>query len=132
MPDFLTRLRELEAKATKGPWTAVELCPTDGTITEYVAKTIELGERAEYFAVRCESNPSGRFDVCHTGNGPTSPENAALISLLRNAAPEIAALVEAVEADPYCLGQFDPGDPRCGKCAGCRTFAALAALRGKG
>jgi len=96
----LKDLKALEAKATKGPWTAAVLGNLDGSVPtveqtkRYVAGCIDVGAPdARYHFVEA-IKPDGPADVCHGGNGPTSMENAALIAALRNAAPELIARLE--------------------------------------
>lgn len=86
--------------ATPRPWSAVRLIDRDGSplraesAASYVAGCIRSGGDRDFFAVLATGEDGEPVDVCHTGNGPTSRANAALIA----AAPDmLAALVACVE-----------------------------------
>jgi hypothetical protein len=87
-----------ETKFTKGKWTAVRLVQDDGApmrgeaAKKYVCAVIDAGGERDYFAV-CGVDDKGTLDICHTGNGPTSPMNANLIST----APEMHKILEDVQ-----------------------------------
>lgn len=74
------------------PWQAVRLIHADTQepmtpeqVGEYVRNSVLVHpDSAEFYAVVCEK-PDGSADVCHVGNGPTSPANAAFIA----AAPQL-------------------------------------------
>jgi len=95
-PD-LDELTKLEKAATPGPWTGARMVHADrcdalthDELVEYFARTLtksaaESGT-SDFFFTRCEK-ADGPADVCHTGNGPTSWPNAALIAAARNALP---------------------------------------------
>ena len=51
--------------------------------------------------------------------------------ILRNAAPELIALLEAVSEEAGCTTKHFAEDFDCGGCAGCRLTAALDALNKK-
>ena len=102
MSAFVDALRAADKAATGAPWAAVRLTNegrefTPDEFATYVRNSLAKGVGADIFAAMCEK-PDGPADVAHFGNGPTSAENLALAVLLRNAAPEIAALVEAGDA----------------------------------
>jgi len=104
----IQRLQELEKAATPGPWTSENYHMEDGfplptdemvSIVETVIRnTANRGDGSPYLnVVGGESKV-----VCFTLNGPTSPENAALIASMRNALPtlllEIVRLREELAA----------------------------------
>ena len=102
---FATLLRKLDAEASKAPWEAYECDgPTGfkGTQAEYLRTTPDgFGSGCSAFGIL---EPSPNFgNVAHVGalyhNGRVRVEeeraNARAIVTLRNAAPEVAALVEA-------------------------------------
>ena len=104
----LPALREAVAKMTEGPWTAYRMTHhergDDLTLEEIgkyvrnsVAKSAEKSGSSAFLFVSAEK-PDGPADVCHVGNGPTSPQNAAGIVALRNAAPALLDEVEALRA----------------------------------
>ena len=94
---FAALVRRLDAEASKAPWEHVRLDLQVDDFAAYVASCVEAGPLDEIHAVLCHK-ADGAADVAHTGNGPMSPENARAIVTLRNAAPEVAALVEAAGA----------------------------------
>lgn len=146
-------LRRLLAEATPGPWVKL----TYGTAS--TAKAAGTVARAVYATARKAGVPmtdlteisaperDGRL-VAFTGNGPHSPENAALIVAAVNALPDLLALVDAARAvarwndtthgndrghDHHCpLGRGDdwysPGDPARCTCGWALAAPALDAL----
>jgi hypothetical protein len=101
--DDLARLTEMEAKATPGPWRGT-------TIGNYDQKHAAAAAYEAVMARRLGDSPDVQFsdlswvqtegddwlNVALIGNGKDSPENAAFIAALRNAAPSLIA--EAREA----------------------------------
>lgn len=78
--NLITRLRELDQKATKGPWTI------DDAYDDFpVERTPGI------------SSPSGAVVVTDLGYYPPMRKDAVLITELRNALPRIIALLEAAE-----------------------------------
>jgi len=87
---------------TPGPWKAYRMTNantgelfTPDEVGEYVANTVrksaEESGTIDFLFIGCEKD-SGPADVCHVGNGPTSPANARLIA----AAPEMLEALESV------------------------------------
>lgn len=114
---FAALLRTLDAEASKAPWEAYECDgPTGfkGTQAEYLRTTPDgFGSGCSAFGIL---EPSPNFgNVAHVGalyhNGRVRVEeeraNARAIVTLRNAAPQVAALVEAVEAYRVSVGRYD-------------------------
>ena len=134
---FAALVRKLDAEASKAPWEAYECDgPTGfkGTQAEYLRTTPDgFGSGCSAFGIL---EPSPNFgNVAHVGalyhNGRVRVEeeraNARAIVTLRNAAPEVAALVEAAGAlrhydDPTVLFRAAELAP---------IFAALDALAAK-
>lgn len=95
---------------TPGPWTTFRMTvdddlPTPEQIGEYVKnsviKSAERSGTTDFLFVSCVKE-DGESDVCHVGNGPTSPANAQLIA----ASPDLWEL-----AISFCAaetpGEFD-------------------------
>jgi hypothetical protein len=82
---------------TPGPWTAFRMAGEDGqplraaAAATYVAQCIEAGGDRDFYAVSVQTE--GGPDICHTGNGPTSAENARLIA----AAPDLLEALKTAE-----------------------------------
>lgn len=101
----LDELEALENAATPGPWVSYRMVHADrgNTMTpnelgEYVANSVtksftESGSW-DFLAVIAEKQ-GGPADVAHVGNGPTSPDNAKLIELSRNALPALISELRA-------------------------------------
>lgn len=82
-----------ETKHTPGPWKLMRLeSEQHEEIAAYQAGCTAKG-KGPFFIVLCEK-PDGPADVAHTGNGPTSGWNGALIA----AAPELLEALKAVDA----------------------------------
>jgi hypothetical protein len=92
---------------TPGPWTWGRLVDDTGEplrgepLEAYVLGTIERSGGADFFAVLCEK-PDGPADVCHTGNGPTSAENARLIAAAPDLLEAARVMLEAPNDDSDC------------------------------
>lgn len=88
---FAALVRRLDAEASAAPWFGGHLSMTDdGCDCTYVLNEHQMGDVAT-FAVRKDGDP-------HGSEYPTKVEciaNMAMTRTLRNAAPEVAALVEA-------------------------------------
>lgn len=90
--------------ATPWPWAAYQMVHdergdhlTADEIGEYVKNSVvkSAGESGSMgFLFVSANKPSGPADVCHVGNGPTSPANADFIA---NAPEDIATLLRAVD-----------------------------------
>lgn len=91
---------------TPGPWTACRMVHqqtgedmTPEQVGEYVAnsviKSAAVSGSMAFLFVSCEKE-DGPADVCHVGNGPTSPANAKLIA----AAPDLLAALKELMEDP--------------------------------
>ena len=112
---FLDLLKSADAAATPGPWSSVP-CDQGGDI-------LRRGPRDESKVDRSLHHPQSHLQV-------VPGADARIAVLLRNAAPEIAALVEAADRvsryfDPVDGGQGDlDGD-------GKRLLSALVALDAK-
>ena len=83
----------LAAEASPGPWEAVQLTHNGellrgDDLVEYIRNSIKASPREEFLAVLCEK-PDGPADVCHVGNGPTSPANARFIEKARELVPAL-------------------------------------------
>lgn len=132
MPDFLKTLRDLDAKATPGPWTYApdriepdNVSPRDGgTIEDH-----DMG-RVAVLDLTAEDPADGYIA------GWRHNHNGHLLVLLRNSVPRIAALVEAVGAykvahDAF-MGNNDPDRHNALAREACRIhdamFPALTAL----
>jgi hypothetical protein len=95
-------------QATAAPWTAYRMTHEDRgdaltpeELGEYVKNSV-LKSAAEsgttdFLFVGCEK-PTGPADVCHVGNGPTSPANAQFIASSRTLLPRALATIALVEA----------------------------------
>ncbi len=85
-----------EFKGTPGPWKAFNMVNKSGDamtpeeIGEYVKRCVMKGAPGRFLFI---SDPETSLDICHVGNGPSGPYNAALIEK----APEL--LSELQEAD---------------------------------
>lgn len=116
----IAELERYEAQATPGPWLPFTMAADDnGTrltpeqIGDYVKNSViksyaESGSD-KFIFVSCEKE-DGPADVCHVGNGPTSPQNAAFITALRNHAlpviKEQQASIDQLEADNRRLREY--------------------------
>ena len=120
---LLTRLREMEEKATKGPW-ATETTDRvwDGKVVlrnRFIVRPREPGQPSQQVA---------EFFL----QVPHCDDDAALIAATRNALPKLLAVVEATSAyrkgspDCYC----GPDDGECAPCSalGKTVDVKLAAL----
>jgi hypothetical protein len=95
-------------KASKGPWEHALMVKEGGEpwnsaeeIAEYVCNCIKSGKSLDFYFVSAEKE-DGRADVCHVGNGPTSPENCHFIAKARTDLPAaLEALQEAVKILRY-------------------------------
>ena len=95
--------------ATEGPWFGGYMAQADSPaplspdeVGQYVAATIRLSAETsghERFYFLRAQKPDGPADVCLTGNGPTSLENAAFTAHARTAVPALAAAVEELVAE---------------------------------
>ena len=103
----LDELEQLLKKATPGPWLAANMVHADrrdamtaDELGAYVAanvrRSIEDGGSADRFLF-LTTNEDDAPDICHVGNGPNGPTNAALIAALRNEAPRLLAAAREVE-----------------------------------
>lgn len=107
---------------TPGPWVAYRLVHEDTNepmtpdqIGEYVRNSViksakESGSH-DFLFISAEK-PDGPADVCHVGNGPTSPANAAFIVRACNVHDELlAALRKAVDTIRafHAIGLGDEG-----------------------
>lgn len=89
------------AQHTQGPWHAFNMVGEDGQpmtaeqLGEYVKnsvlKSIEDGGASDRFLFI--STGDGDPDICHVGNGPRGPFNAALIA----AAPDLLEVLKSAE-----------------------------------
>ena len=87
-------------RASAGPWLTGIL---DGpfnpeTCAKYVEACLDRGALAEFWLVSCVK-PDGVADVCHVGNGPTSPQNADFLAAARTDVPRLAADLLAARAE---------------------------------
>jgi hypothetical protein len=105
MTSTLTRLRALEAAATKGPWEWKHECST----------AIE----DDFNIVTGDTRHRG--NVCELNVSSEDRANAALIAALRNAAPALLAVVEAAQ---------EAAKPRPFDAVNAESHKALLALRG--
>lgn len=93
---------DAEQEATPGPVVPVRLCDDDGKpitmrsrMWHYTESCIVEGPRDEFFLVSGEDD-NGGCDLCHTGNGPRSKENAVLFALSRNHIRKLLRLWEVI------------------------------------
>lgn len=91
----LAAARALAEGASSGPWLTGVL---DGPFSpeacaRYVENCLNRGVLAEFWFVGCVK-PDGAADVCHVGNGPTSPANAEFIAQSRTLVPRLYDAVE--------------------------------------
>ena len=91
----LNKIKALYEAATEGPW---EPAVVAGTETEegkvaYVMRCIKNAGGVDFWFV----SPVGpaTVDVCHTGNGPTSRENAGFVAHSRTDVPRMERLIRA-------------------------------------
>ncbi len=98
----IDELKRLEKAATPAPWDAFVMAVPEDQATQprtfaaaYVEDCIAVGG-ADFHIVGATLH-DGRADVCHPGNGPKSPANAALIAAARNALPALLAVAEAAK-----------------------------------
>ncbi len=123
---------------TPEPWQAVRLVHaetglpmTPDEIGEYVKnsviKSLEQSGTTDFMAVMCEKG-DGSYDVCHVGNGPTSPANAALIAQAPTLLRQRDELLELLRpfADMWC-GEAKPGEDEC-ECHNCTAYQYIAAI----
>lgn len=99
---------------TSGPWTAYAMVHeetnepmTPEQIGEYVKNTVIKSAKTSgtlQFLFVSAQKPDGPADVCHVGNGPTSPANAKLIA----AAPD---LLEALKSLRERFNEFGISSP---------------------
>lgn len=87
-------------RASAGPWLTGIL---DGpfnpeTCAKYVEACLDRGALAEFWLVSCVK-PDGVADVCHVGNGPTSPQNADFLAAARTDVPRLVATIREREAE---------------------------------
>lgn len=89
---------------TPGPWEAGIMVHKDtgepltpAQVGEYiqnsVTKSAVQSGSLDFYTIRCEK-PDGQADVCHVGNGPTSPANALLIAAAPLLFDELGSLLE--------------------------------------
>jgi len=126
----------MEMKHTPGPWIAYHMTHaergdnlTPEELGEYVCNSVKKSALAsgttDFLFVSAEK-PDGPADVCHVGNGPTSPANAKLIA----AAPDLLhALTMVRDADEDCKRDGLPTIPAPARAC---IDAALAKAEGKG
>lgn len=114
---------------TPGPWTVYAMVHEDTNepmtpeqIGEYVKnsviKSAEQSGTRQFLFVSAQK-PDGPADVCHVGNGPTSPANAKLIA----AAPELLAALKTLrdrfpDFGPTSVWAGDVASRRRGDCEG--------------
>lgn len=92
MVERATRLAEIEARlrgASSGDWTACRMTHeergddlTAEELGEYVTNAVHKSQGdsgSGAFLFISVDTPDGTRDVCHVGNGPTSPANADFI-----------------------------------------------------
>jgi len=105
MPDAIAKLAALFEAATKGEWTAYRMIHADtgepltpDEIAEYVRNSVIKSEgesgTTNFLFITCEKD-DGSADVCHVGNGPMSPQNAAAIAHAHNLMPRILDVMRA-------------------------------------
>ena len=103
--EAIAELEQIHEAASAPPWTAFRLVHhrrhddmSPSEVGEYVKNSvIKSGDESgsmQFLAVRVDKS-DGPADVCHVGNGPTSPANARCIAALHNAFPALIAEVRA-------------------------------------
>jgi len=115
MPSFLQRLRDLDAKATPGPWTLY-----DGTAADHGDGLVLHREGG---IVR----PVALFHGSGMPGGVASDANLDLTELLRNHAARLADVVEAGKAIAAAYAPL-PGNPALSVIDTAKLEAMCAAL----
>ncbi len=93
----LALLDRIERQASPPPWREARMIHdetgeplTREQMIEYVTNTVRVSGGDSFYFVYIEKD-DGPADVCHTGNGPTSLANSALIASMRNNWPGLLA-----------------------------------------
>jgi len=118
-----------ETKFTPGPWSAFNMVDaktgkpkTPRQLGKYVENCVLANsQNANYLFISC-TKPDGDYDVCHVGNGPDGPYNAALIA----AAPDLYAALSDCARFLEGYAHYLPCKPELEKAA-----KALAKARGE-
>ena len=112
----INAIRERLNRASKGPWTACRMTHEDrgddltpAELGEYVQNSVvksagESGSNAFLF-VSVEKTDGKSADVCHVGNGPTSPANADFIAHAPDDIAFLLASLAPVEPTPSAGSQ---------------------------
>jgi len=102
--EALLNILRLTEEASPAPWTSARLAHaytgeslTAGEFGEYMSHSHRVSQLKDAYFVYVELD-DGPADVCHTGNGPRSAWNAALIAAMRNDLPGILVRLERAEA----------------------------------
>jgi hypothetical protein len=115
--EIIAELTRAHEASTQGEWTGYRLVHADrgDTMTpeemgEYVRNSViksesESGTR-DFIAV-LGNKPDGPADVCHVGNGPTSPANAAFIVAAHNHLGALLAYVREQSELVRALERFE-------------------------
>lgn len=149
MDDLTTRLRELEARATPGPWVWYGQTFADKeALKAELASLVQGTEDAHKQDVPLELHGVGVESETHTlyaaltGCGPNSAANAEFLSALRNALPALLSTREQAIREGYERGVREAADAceriavqsisdhEAGGCYACST-AILALLERK-
>ncbi len=97
----IPKLEEALASASPAPWTAYRLIHEDrgddmtpDEVGQYaknsVVKSASESGSSQFLAILVQKS-DGPADVCHVGNGPTSPANATAIAEMRNQIDQLIA-----------------------------------------
>ena len=125
----------MDRKHTALPWEAGRMVDDAGmpmgkaAAAEYCCVAIDSGNDDGFFFV---SQGDKMPDICHTGNGPTSLQNASFIALACNSHYDLLAALEGLGAKPdgycFCLNQTQVDAGHTGEC----REACAAILKAKG
>lgn len=83
-------LAALSQEATQN-WTAHNMVHAEGRpmtaeeLGEYVTNSVKMSDETRFLFISGQNDEGEDVDVCHVGNGPNGPNNAAFIVTLVNA-----------------------------------------------
>jgi hypothetical protein len=108
--ELIARSRKVLDAATPGNWRDVVMRDvlTFDDIKDYLNKTVRAGKKGAFLFVLGEKD-DGPTDICHTGNGPDSKENAAAIVQAHNDMPALLACLERAVSGLSHIGRTYAG-----------------------